>query len=210
MSRRIPRVSRDELAPKREKKSEFAGRVNREVPLENLEHLAVAKFAKSEVAYDSLEEAFPPADPALIPVGTDVLVQIRTPKKRTKGGIYLPEETRETDLWNLQTARVIAMGPTAFRNRETMEPWPECAAPWPLWKRWPAKFWGWLTGVRALPPIRGWVMPGEHTRVPKYGGDRWWMDVSGSDEKALFVLFDDLVMKGKVPDDRVLSVVAYI
>jgi hypothetical protein len=48
-------------------------------------------------------------------------------------------------------------------------------------------------------------------RVPKYGGDRWWVDVPGSEDgKALFVLFDDLVMKGRIPDHKVLDMVAYI
>jgi co-chaperonin GroES (HSP10) len=176
-------MSRDEIATRREKKAGFGAPVNREVPPEQLEHLAVAKFAKSSIAYDSLEQAFPVADPDLIPFGTDVLVQIRTPRTRTKGGIYLPEESRETDLWNMQVAKVIALGPVAFHNRETLEPWPEGA----------------------------WCKPGDYVRVPKYGGDRWWVDVPGSEDgKALFVLFDDLVMKGRIPEDRVLSVVAYI
>ena len=186
-------MGRDEIATKREKRSEFgtpeelaarrAAKVNREVPLEQLEHVAIAKFAKSTIQYDSLDEAFPAADPGLIPFGTDVLVQIRTPKKRTKGGLYLPEESRETDLWNMQVAKVVALGPVAFHNRETLKPWPE--------------------GM--------WCDIGHYVRVPKYGGDRWWVDVSGSEDgKALFVLFDDLVMKGRIPDDKVLDMVAYI
>lgn len=170
------------LFGKREKEKTFA-RGPREVPAEKLEHLAVAKFAKSSIQYDSLEEAFPEADPGLEPFGTDVLVQIRTPKKRTKGGLYLPEESRETDLWNMQVAKVVKMGPVAFCNRETLQPWPEGA----------------------------WCRIGDYVRVPKYGGDRWWVDVPGSEDgKALFVLFDDLVMKGRIPTDKVLDMVAYI
>jgi len=178
-------VPRDEVATRREKKSGFgAAPVSREVPLEQLESItAVAKFAKSTIQYDSLDEAFPTADPGLIPFGTDVLVQIRTPKKRTKGGLYLPEESRDTDLWNMQVAKVIALGPVAFCNRETLKPWPEGA----------------------------WCRIGDYVRVPKYGGDRWWVDVPGSEDgKALFVLFDDLVMKGHIPADKVLDMVAYI
>ena len=177
-------MARDEIAAKREKREGFGVLpVNREIPLEQLEHVAIAKFAKSAIQYDSLEEAFPEADPGLIPFGTDVLVQIRTPKRRTKGGLYLPEESRETDLWNMQVAKVIAMGPVAFCNRETLQPWGEGA----------------------------WCKVGDYVRVPKYGGDRWWADVPGSEDgKALFVLFDDLVMKGRIPDDKVLDMVAYI
>ncbi len=176
-------MPQDEIANKREKRSEFTGRTNREVPLESLEHLSIAKFAKSALAYDSLDQAFPEADPGLIPFGTDVLVQIRTPRTRTKGGLYIPDESRETDLWNMQVAKVIAMGPVAFCNRETLEPW--------------------LEGP--------WCKIGDYVRVPKYGGDRWWADVPGSEDgKALFVLFDDLVMKGRIPNDKVLDMVAYI
>jgi co-chaperonin GroES (HSP10) len=176
-------VARDEIATKREKKEGFGARVNHEVPVDQLEHLAVAKFAKSALAYDSLEQAFPHAEPNLLPFGTDVLVQIRTPRRFTKGGIYVPDEGRETDLWNMQVAKVIALGAVAFCNRETLHPWPEGA----------------------------WCKPGHYVRVPKYGGDRWWVDVPGSEDgKALFVLFDDLVMKGRIPDDKVLDMVAYI
>src|ERR1700752_4086897 len=120
-------MSRDEIAVKREKKAGFGAPVSREVPAEQLEHLSGAKFAKSSIAYASFETAFTEADPDLIPFGSDVLVQIRTPRTRTKGGIYLPEESRETDLWNMQVAKVIALGPVAFCNRETLEPWPEGA-----------------------------------------------------------------------------------
>jgi co-chaperonin GroES (HSP10) len=176
-------VAQDGISPRREKRSEFGKLASREVDAEQLQHLAVAKFQKSEVSYDSLEEAFPLADPGLIPFGSDVLVQIRTPKNRTKGGIYLPEESRDTDLWNMQVAKVVAFGPVAFMNRESMEPWPEGP----------------------------WCDIGDYVRVPKYGGDRWWVDVTGArDGKALFVLFDDLVLKGLVPPDKVLDMVAYI
>lgn len=181
------------LFGKREKGKTFGRPAPRDVSQEQLAALAVAKFAKSTVAYESLEQAFPVADPGLIPFGTDVLVQIRTPRRRTRGGVkddgtpfeglYLPEETRETDLWNMQVAKIIALGPVAFCNRETLKPWPEGA----------------------------WAQIGDYVRVPKYGGDRWWVDVPGSEDgKALFVLFDDLVMKGRIPDDKVLDMVAYI
>jgi len=133
--------------------------------------------------YDSLDQAFPKADPSLRPFGSDVLVQMRTPRTRSKGGIYVPDEARETDMWNTQVAKVIAVGPVAFRNRDTLEPWPEGA----------------------------WAHPGMFCRVPKYGGDRWWVDVPGHpDGKALFCLFKDTDLKGEVPESKVLDIVAYI
>ena len=46
---------------------------------------AIAHFSKSTFSYDSLDKAFPQAEPSLEPFGNDVLVQIRTPLTRTKG-----------------------------------------------------------------------------------------------------------------------------
>lgn len=140
-------------------------------------------FRKSTYAYDSLADAFPAADPGLVPFGEDVLVQIRSPRRQSKGGIILTEDSRETEIWNTQVAKVIAFGPVAFHNRETLALWPEGQ----------------------------WCAVGDYVRVPKYGGDRWWVDVPGhEDGKALFVLFKDTDLKGQVPDNYVLDVVAYI
>ncbi len=133
--------------------------------------------------YGSLEEAFPKADPNYIPVGSKVLVQIRTPKKKTAGGILLMQETQETDQWNTQVGKVISIGDVAFCNRETLKPWPEGA----------------------------WVKVGEFARVPKYGGDRWHVPLTPGDpnsEHALFCVFRDLDIVGKVPDP--LAVIAFI
>jgi co-chaperonin GroES (HSP10) len=131
----------------------------------------------------TLAEAFPVADPNYIPVGSKVLVQIRTPKSKSAGGLLLLNETQETDKWNTQVGRVIGMGEVAFCNRDTLEPWPEGA----------------------------WVKIGEYARVPKYGGDRWHVPVTPGDpntEYALFCVFRDVDIVGKVPDP--LAVIAFI
>lgn len=139
--------------------------------------------ARTRVEYDSLEEAFPQADPAHEPFGSDILVQLRTPKLRTEGGIYLADETRATDADNIQIGKVIAIGPVAFRNRETLAPWPEGA----------------------------WAKLGDYVRVPKYGGDRWLRPAPGSiDGQCVFLQINDLELKGRVPPDKVLEIVAYI
>lgn len=133
--------------------------------------------------YSSLEEAFPKADPNYRPVGSKVLLQIRTPKKKSAGGIVLVEETKETDMWNTQVGRVVSMGPVAFKNRETLEPWPE----------------------------GDWVNVGQYARVPKYGGDRWQVALNPGDpntDYALFVVFRDLDIVGEIPDP--LAVIAFI
>lgn len=113
-----------------------------------------------------MEWAFPTVDPGNKPLGGRILVQLRRTKKKTTGaGIILVEETRETEKWNAQVAKVIALGPLAFRNRETMEPWPE--------------------GV--------WVKEGDFIRAPRWGGDRWEIPVPGQpdEDPALFMIIND-------------------
>jgi co-chaperonin GroES (HSP10) len=128
----------------------------------------------------TLDEAFPSVEPGLIPFGSRVLVQIRSPKKTSAGGIILHNETRETEVWNTQIAKVHSLGPLAFKNRNTMESWPEGA----------------------------WCKPGDYVRVPKYGGDRWKVPY-GNEEEALFVIFNDLDIVGGVSGDP-LAIKAFI
>ena len=130
----------------------------------------------------NLDEAFPSVEPGLIPFGSRVLVQIRSPKKTSSGGIILHNETRETEIWNTQIAKVHSLGPLAFKNRNTMESWPEGS----------------------------WCKPGEFVRVPKYGGDRWKVPYGvNNDEEALFVIFNDLDIVGGVVGDP-LAIKAFI
>ena len=119
-----------------------------------------------------LEEAFPVADAGVQPFGSRVLVQIRNPQEKTTGGIILSSDTKATEKDNTQSAKVISIGPLAFRNRNTMEPWPE----------------------------GNWCEAGEFVRVPKYGGDRWEIKL-GDKGIALFVIFIDLDIIGKVTGD---------
>lgn len=127
---------------------------------------------KVEFSYDGEEDAFPIVDPGVQPFGSRVLLQIRRAKSKTKGGIILSGETRDTETWNTQVAKIIAMGPLAFHNRNTMEPWPEGA----------------------------WVAVGDYVRAPKYGGDRWSVRIEDGEE-VLFCLFNDLDLLGKITGD---------
>lgn len=136
---------------------------------------------KVEFAYSGIDEAFPPCDPGVAPFGSRVLVQIRTPKQKTKGGIILTSETRETDAWNTQIAKVIAVGELAFKNRSTMERWPE----------------------------GNWCEPGDFVRVPKYGGDRWTVKTTDGEHEAMLVIFNDLDLIGRVTGDP-LAIKAFI
>jgi co-chaperonin GroES (HSP10) len=129
---------------------------------------------------DAWAEAFPDVHPGIQPFGSRVLVQIRTPRRVSRGGIILSAETQDTEKWNTQVAKVISAGPLAFKNRDTQKTWPEGE----------------------------WCKPGDFVRVPKYGGDRWEVPVNKNDS-AMFVIFNDLDIIGRVVGDP-LAVKAFI
>ena len=138
----------------------------------------------NDIVEQTLEEAFPIVEPLMAPYGARVLVQLRAVKEKvTNSGIVLVEETKETEKWNTMIGKVIAIGPLAFRKRESMEPWPEGA----------------------------WAQVGDFVRVPKWGGDRWEVDFDqdGSKGKALFTFFNDHELIGKVTGDP-LAIKAFI
>ena len=123
-----------------------------------------------------VRDAFPAVDPGATPLGARVLVQLRRSKKRTtSAGIILVEETKETEKWNNMVAKVISIGPLAFKQRDTMEPWPEGS----------------------------WCEVGDYLRVPKWGGDRWEVPVEGQpdEDPALFMILNDHEIIAKVTGD---------
>ncbi len=130
---------------------------------------------------NAMIEAFPAVDAGIQPFGSRVLIQIRTPKKVSRGGIILDTGTQDTEKWNTQVGKVISLGPLAFKNRNDMTPWPE----------------------------GDWCTVGEFVRVAKYGGDRWEVKVPDSDESAMFVIFNDLDIIGQVTCDP-LAIRAFI
>ena len=142
---------------------------------------------RPRLAYEDIDQAFPDIEPGLTPFGSRLLVQMRSPKARTAGGIILPDDAQDTEFWNTQVAKVVSLGPVAFKNRDTLEPWPE----------------------------GDWCQEGTFVRVPKYGGDRWFVTLPGATsarvgvEKACFALFNDLDMIGQITCDP-LEVIAYL
>jgi co-chaperonin GroES (HSP10) len=129
--------------------------------------------------------AFPSVDPGAKPLGGRILVQLRrTKKKTTSAGIILVEETKEAERWQNMVAKVIEIGPLAFRKRDDMQPWPEGS----------------------------WCAPGDYIRVPKWGGDRWEVPVPGEDkfeDPALFMILNDHEVIAKVTSDP-LAMKAYL
>lgn len=123
----------------------------------------------------TLEEAFPNIDPGAKPYGDRVLVQLRTPKTKS-GSILLPEETRDQDAWMTSIGKVLAVGPLAFKDRVTLQPWPE--------------------GI--------WAKVGDYVRCPKHGGDRWEFPIDPANPrgpKARFVIYRDRELIGELTRD---------
>ena len=138
----------------------------------------------NDIVEQTLEEAFPNVDPMMTPYGARVLIQLRAVKEKvSKAGLVLVEETREAEKWNTMIGKVIAIGPLAFKKRDSMEPWPEGS----------------------------WAEVGEFVRVPKWGGDRWEVDYENGEQngKALFTFFNDHELIGKVTGDP-LKIKAFI
>lgn len=120
-----------------------------------------------------IDTYFPKVNFGIKPTGSRVLVQIRRPREKI-GSIILANETKDAESDNTQVAKVISVGPLAFRNRNTMELWPEGA----------------------------WYREGDFVFVPKYAGSRWRRDLPGQKgEKVEFVIFNDLDIVGTVDDD---------
>ena len=132
---------------------------------------------------DELNWAFPEVHPGQSPFGGRVIVQLRRIKQKTAGKIILVEETKETEKWNNMIGKVVAIGPLAFKNRETMASWPEGS----------------------------WAEIGDYVRVPKWGGDRWERKAPDSDDEdpVLFMTINDHELIAKVTDNP-LSFKAFV
>lgn len=144
----------------------------------------MAESNRVELDYTGIAEVFPEADPGLKPFGSRIIVQIRKAQSTTKGGIIIPDESQGTEFWNTQVAKVVALGPGAFKNRDNLTDWPE----------------------------GDWCREGAYVRVPKYGGDRWFVDLPGAksaQNKVCFVIFNDLDLIGEITCDP-MDVVAFL
>ena len=105
--------------------------------------------------------------------GSRVLVQIRSPKSKSIGGIILPSDVKDSEKWNQQIGRVYALGPVAFRDRKSLAEWPETA----------------------------WAQPGMYVRMSKHSPDKWEVPVGDNGDTALFVVCNDLDLIGEVTCD---------
>lgn len=113
--------------------------------------------------YEYINQHFPDVTPGVKPAGAKILVQLRTVKEKTAGGIVLVEETKEFNQGNTQLGRVVAVGGIAFRDRSSGEEWKEGA----------------------------WAKVGDLVILPRWGGFRFEIPIPGQKEKAVFAVFDD-------------------
>jgi len=104
-------------------------------------------------------ECFPIVDPGLEVAGDRVLVQLRREKSKSKGGILLVDETRQTLKFNETVAKVVQIGPLAYKNPDNLEPWPE----------------------------GNWCEVGDLVRTIKYGGDRYVVDAEDGEGAVVFI-----------------------
>jgi co-chaperonin GroES (HSP10) len=146
----------------------------------------------SDASDVELAKAFPDLDPGFEPFGSRVIVQLRSPKLYSAGGIKFPDEVIETEMWNTQIGKVRAIGALAFHDRTTMQPWPE----------------------------GDWAKVGDYVRIPKFNQDKWFIEypvklqgLGGREfdgvERVLFMLINDLDLLAKKTGNP-LEVKAYI
>jgi co-chaperonin GroES (HSP10) len=132
-----------------------------------------------------LADAFPLVDAGAAPLGARVLVQLRKPKKRmTSSGILLVQETKDTEKAQNCVGKVVAVGPLAFKKRDTMEPWPEGS----------------------------WCEMGDFLRVPKWTGDRWEVrmpEAEDDEDRVEFIILNDHEIVAKITGNP-LTVKAFV
>ena len=110
-----------------------------------------------------IKQHFPEVIPGVRPAGAKIIVQLRTVKEKTSGGILLVEETKEFNNGNTQIGRIVALGGIAFRDRSSGEEWKEGK----------------------------WADVGDLVIMPRWGGFRFEVSIEGTKDKAIFAVFDD-------------------
>jgi co-chaperonin GroES (HSP10) len=154
---------------------------------ETKEKIVLIESAQQPSDPTEMAWAFPDVSPGQRPYGGRVIVQLRRIKKDVTVGelkLVLATETKENEKWNNMIGKVVAIGPLAFKNRDTMQPWPE--------------------GV--------WADIGDFVRVPRWGGDRWERNVPGEaadTEPVLFMTINDHEIIAAITDDP-LSFKTYV
>lgn len=133
----------------------------------------MATESKYEVDSRNEGDVFPEVYSGFQPKGNRILVQLRKAKDTSKGGIILVSETKATEKWNDTIAKVVSMGPLAYKDILTMEDWPEGA----------------------------WCKKGDLVRVIRYGGDRF--TIPHGESEVNFVVLQDREVIGTLDNYEV-------
>ena len=121
--------------------------------------MAIDVRSNEEPDLRSEEECFPKGDSGVEVAGDRVLVQLRRQKIKSKGGIIFVEETQQTLKFNETVAKVVQVGPLAYKSPDTLEPW-----------------------------IEGpWCKEGDLVRTIKYGGDRFVVEPDDDGGPVVFI-----------------------
>lgn len=120
-----------------------------------------------------VKKHFPEVKPGVRPCGAKILVQLRTIQEKTEGGIVLVEDTKEFNNGNTQIGRIVAIGGIAFCDRNSGETWKEGK----------------------------WADVGDLVIMPRWGGFRFELPVPGTNDKAIFAVFDDTNVQMVVEDN---------
>ena len=121
--------------------------------------MAIDFGTKDEPDLRTEQECFPSVDPGVEILGDRVLVQLSREKTTSKGGIFLVEETRQTLRFNETVAKVISIGPLAYKSPDDLTPWPEGP----------------------------WCNAGDLVRTIKYGGDRFVVQPDDEGAPVVFI-----------------------
>jgi co-chaperonin GroES (HSP10) len=127
---------------------------------------------KDEPDLRSELECFPEIDSGVQVLGDRVLVQLRREKNKSKGGIILVDETQQTLRFNETVAKVIEIGPLAYKNPDDLTPWPEGP----------------------------WVQVGDLVRTIKYGGDRFVVKPDDEGGPVVFITVQAREVISKIRD----------
>jgi len=110
---------------------------------------------------------FPKVDPGVEVCGNQILVQLRTVSKTSRGGIVLVEDTRDFNQGNTRVAKIVKVGQIAFKSRETGQEWKEGA----------------------------WAQVGDIVIMPAWGGFRFEIPIPGTGDSAIFATYNDFDVK---------------
>lgn len=119
-----------------------------------------------------LQEYFPDVSIDIEPVADLVCFQVKMPKRRV-GSIIVSAEGQEFDRWNTMIAKVIKVGPVAFKDADTLKEWPEGP----------------------------WAEVGDYVVIPKYGAVKFgksFKDKHGNLDKCLFAFLRAKDIRAKI------------